>query len=270
MITNISSFSSTFGIKNSTELADQLSRYAFPSNTVFDSFDIKDLFTSILIRETHSHAEAVFSAGSPLSPPLAEIFLDNFEEKLFHSGNQLPHHILFWRRYVDDIICTSHSDFQLLNSFLVFLNSIHPSISFALETSTNGTLNFLDLSISLVSGKLHFVIFHKPTYTNHAIPNFSSHHYSHKHALFHSLIHRLLHNPFSTQNFQKELNTIKYIAQINNYNPNLIHNLLNKKLKKLTSQNITPSLTPLKKEPTSWRTIPFHGPISNAITNLFS
>ncbi|KAG8237479.1 hypothetical protein J437_LFUL015698 [Ladona fulva] len=37
--------------------------------------------------------------GSPLSPLLAEIFLDSFENNLFSSGNPLLEHCLFWRRY---------------------------------------------------------------------------------------------------------------------------------------------------------------------------
>ena len=58
--------------------------------------------------------------GSPISPLMAEIFMDLFEEQLFTSSQPPPHpllqKILYWHRYVDDVLCawsgsTSYTNF---------------------------------------------------------------------------------------------------------------------------------------------------------------
>ena len=44
--------------------------------------------------------------GSPLSPLLADIFMDNFESNLLNNKKiSLISNIKFWYRYVDDVLC---------------------------------------------------------------------------------------------------------------------------------------------------------------------
>ena len=47
----------------------------------------------------------------------------------------------------------------------------------------------------------------------------------HKHAAFNHMLHRLTKIPLNKQDYTDELNTIKYIAIKNGYNPNLIDTL---------------------------------------------
>ena len=55
--------------------------------------------------------------------------------------------------------------------------------------------------------------------------NTSNHPTQHKHAAFNHMLHRLTKTPLSKQDYTDELNTIKYIAMKNGYNPNLINKM---------------------------------------------
>ena len=80
--------------------------------------------------------------GNSLGQVLANIFITHLEEELMFSGtnNCQP---LFYRRYVDDTFCVFENQSQA-ERFLNFINNLHPSISFDMETECDGTLGFLD------------------------------------------------------------------------------------------------------------------------------
>src|SRR5678815_404836 len=81
------------------------------------------------------------SMGSPLSPILANIFMELLE--IYHI---LPNPLLnnsFWYRYVDDIFVAIPVNTNPID-ILTFINNIHPNITFTIEHATNNTLPFLD------------------------------------------------------------------------------------------------------------------------------
>ena len=80
--------------------------------------------------------------GNSLGPVLANIFMIHLEEELMFSGtnNCQP---LFYRRYVDDTFCVFENQSQA-ERFLKFINDLHPSVNFDMETECDGTLGFLD------------------------------------------------------------------------------------------------------------------------------
>jgi Fic family protein len=90
--------------------------------------------------------------GSPISPLMAEIFMDLFEEQLFTPDQPSPHpllqKILYWHRYVDDVLCAWTGSINQLHEFLELLNNRYPSIRFTMEIGGN-RINFLDLTISI-------------------------------------------------------------------------------------------------------------------------
>ena len=96
----------------------------------------------------------------------------------------------------------------------------------------------MDLPVTKHIDKLKFNIYRKPATTDVTIPVDSHHPFLQKMAAFNYFIHRLLTVPLDDEDFNDELNTIKYIAQANGYNSSLIDNLLRKQKHKLSKPRI--------------------------------
>ena len=80
--------------------------------------------------------------GSPLGPPLANIFVGYHESKLF-SCVQKP---TIYFRYVDDTLAIFKQEGDV-DDFLVTLNRLHPAHKFTYEKEHNGKLLSLDILV---------------------------------------------------------------------------------------------------------------------------
>ena len=109
--------------------------------------------------------------GSPLGPVLANLFMGVHEaEWLRCYPEEGP---LFYRRYVDDILCVFNSAGQA-QKFLDYLNTKHPNIKFTSEGEKDGVMAFLDVFISRdLEGNPMTTTYRKPTNTG-LLTNFSS------------------------------------------------------------------------------------------------
>ncbi|CAH2089803.1 unnamed protein product [Euphydryas editha] len=263
VIKSKTSFDPTYSLKNSIQLVNKIKDLTLPGHCKLISLDVDSLFTNVPVKETlniltkllknnHTNANEItelieltklcmkqnyfkfnnqfyqqkegLAMGSPLSPLMADIFMDDFENKHIVKNNN----ILYYYRYVDDIIiCWTGTDRQL-DIFVKNLNNIHPKIKFKSELEQNHSINFLDLTITRVNNKHQFGIFRKPTYTDTTIPASSCHPWQHKLAAFHSYVHRLLSIPLTKENYLKELNLIYHMAQANGYNNNIVNNIIKK------------------------------------------
>jgi len=173
-------------------------------------------------------------------------------------------HVQYWFRYVDDVLRLWTGPPDLVQNFLSFINSLCPTVKFTLEVGGH-TINFLDLTISILNQQHSFKIFRKPTCTDITILNSSFHHPAHKNAAFMSMIHRLLTIPLSRQDFSNEVNTIKYLAYKNDVTLD-IDDLIRKKSFSLLLDSTTThprSTTPLK-----WTRLPFLGKISFKLSRI--
>ena len=65
--------------------------------------------------------------GSPLSPVMANLFMEEFEKKALATSTLKPG---FWFRYVDDTLSSWAHGLENLHRFLEHINSLHPSIKF--------------------------------------------------------------------------------------------------------------------------------------------
>lgn len=270
-----SSFQPKYSLINSVDLIKKIQSVSLPRNAKLLSLDVESLFTNVPYQETlnilKNHLEKRrlhpgeidelillttlcmeqnyfqfnnqyyrqkegLAMGSPLSPLMADIFMDNFENKyLIHDRN-----ILYYYRYVDDIlICWTGTNRQL-DLFLNKINNIHPKIKFKLELEQNNSINFLDLTITKVQGKHEFQIFRKPTHTDTVIHASSCHPWQHKMAAFNSYVHRLLTIPLSQINYKKELNILYHIAIANGYKRCIIDNLIKNKINKIITSLLYP------------------------------
>ncbi len=206
--------------------------------------------------------------GSPLSPLMAEIFMDNLETTLLKRNIFFKNKVLFWHRYVDDVAVLFQGSIDELHTFLNCLNTLHPKIQFTMETQNpiSKSLPFLDLNIKIVGDKFEFSVYRKETCSPHVIPYKSSHSKSNKLAAFHSYFHRLLSLPLNKENFNNELNIIFHLAKINGFPHKLISNIFNKKRFKYfldTQTSLKPDINSDKK----FFSIPYIGPSTTKIAN---
>lgn len=295
------SFKPLYSLKNSIHLVDRIKNINLPNRCKLLSLDVDSLFTNVPVNETldimtrllemkrlhpieiseiveltqicmkqnyfkfndkiYLQTEGL-AMGSPLSPLMAELFMNDFENKNIVNNNN----ILYYYRYVDDIIiCWTGTDRQL-GIFISNLNKIHPKIKFKAEFEEQNSLTFLDLSITRVNNKHQFEIYRKPTYTDTTIPSVSCHPWQHKLAAFHSFINRLMTIPLNKANYQKELKIIYQIASANGYTLDTINNIIKKK----QSVQINKQLyaVPPEKQTKYKSSITYFGPPSERIAKI--
>jgi hypothetical protein len=193
--------------------------------------------------------------------------MENLEDKIFESDRSQK--VVFWFRYVDDILACFDGSIELINDFLLFINNLHPNIQFTLETEQYRSINFLDLTIKVnPQNTFDFSIYRKPTHSDITIPNGSCHYTAHKLAAFRCMIHRALTLPLSKFELQKEISIIKQIAYSNGYNTKLIDTLIKQKDFKLAIQKIYPYSKEL--DEVKFVSFPYFGNISEKIANIIN
>ena len=101
--------------------------------------------------------------GSPLSPIVANIFMEKFEEEALATA---PHPPSLWKRYVDDTFVNQEEKHS--NEFFQHINSLEDNIKFTAEsTRADGSMPFLDTLVTPRSdGSLETKVYRKPTCTN--------------------------------------------------------------------------------------------------------
>lgn len=299
----------TYSIKNSTDLAHRLKDVHLPSNAKLISLDVDSLFTNVDVTETVSNLSDILKnnsqlstseisefcrlttfvtnnnyfeyqgtfyklseglpMGAPISPLLADIFLSKYDEIIVEKLTKWKNKIHTYFRYVDDTILIWTGTVRELNCFVAEINRMKPKLKYTLEVGGK-SLNFLDLKISIVEGKLEFGIYRKPGYTDVVIPSNSFHSYQHKMSAFHALVNRLLNIPLSKKEYRKELDTILQIANNNGYKTRDILSIVRKKKSRIENRLLFNAKTAPQTEPTKWISLPYTGEISEDVRKMVS
>jgi hypothetical protein len=134
--------------------------------------------------------------GSPFSNTIAELFLNNLEPSYL---KQLLDNIIFYTRYVDDILIVYNSTQITPEIINDQINKIHPNLNFTPTQEQNNTINFLDLLLIRQPTTIDNDIFRKPTTTDTTINFISNHPTEYKMAAYRHLIHRILTLPLTTK-----------------------------------------------------------------------
>ncbi|XP_059066412.1 uncharacterized protein LOC131857721 [Cryptomeria japonica] len=152
--------------------------------------------------------------GSPLSPVIANIFMEHFEEVALHSFPLKPK---WWKRYMDDTkVCWPHG-LDMLEEFHTHLNNIFPSITFTKELESNNRLSFLDVLIcKKPDGSLGRQVFRKTTHTDLYLHSSSHHHHSQKVGILKTLALRA-HRICDKDNLDQELSHLRQVFLWNGY-----------------------------------------------------
>ena len=101
--------------------------------------------------------------GSPLGPTFANIFMSHLENQ-FLENCPPDFKPTYYRRYVDDT-CVLFRDESHAPLFLNYINSIHNSIKFTMETESNGKLPFLDVLVTRDTSAFNTSVYRKPTFS---------------------------------------------------------------------------------------------------------
>ena len=168
--------------------------------------------------------------GSPISPIVANLFMEDLEIKAIRTSNTLPK---IWRRFVDDTFTIIKKENR--NNFLQHLNSIHPNIKFTCEEmKEDASMPFLDILITPAEdGSLKHQCTGNNTHTDLYLQWDSHHNIPSKYSVAGTLYHRanticsdptLLHE--EEQHLFKALRKCKYPiwainrAKLKSQNPN--------------------------------------------------
>ncbi|KAM0737118.1 hypothetical protein ACS0PU_000211 [Formica fusca] len=201
--------------------------------------------------------------GSPLSPIIADIVLQDLETRALESLKFTPP---FYFRYVDDISLAVPASY--LNHTLHTFNSFHPRLQFTVEIGEENKLNFLDITMIVKTSRLIFDWYRKPTFSGRYLHFLSNHPLCQKRGTIIGLIDRvflLSHPSFHQNNFK----LIIEILLDNGYPLNFVFRVLHERLKTLIHRISDNSVDSTREGKTvSYFTIPYVPAISEQFKRI--
>ena len=163
--------------------------------------------------------------GSPLSPVIANIFMEDFETTALVTADHKP---TIWKRYVDDTFVIWPHGKEKLDTFLQHINTLHDNITFTIEVEEDHKIAFLDVQIMRNNNTLETTVYRKPTHTNLYL-NFRSHH--HPRVKF-GIVQCLTQRASSMDHEDEEMKLLKNVFIANGYPERKVVELMNKRPEK--------------------------------------
>ncbi|KFD67427.1 hypothetical protein M514_11958 [Trichuris suis] len=211
-----------------------------PQRTKLNPFHIVKLCSFCMLEGNIFHFRGSFykqengvPMGSPLSPVLAEVFVEHFERQVFfHTSTEIAP--AYFKRYVDDIFAILKRGTE--NNFLDILNRECPNvIAFTIEKELDGKLPFLDILIIRSEEGIKTTVYRKPTHSDKYI-EFTSHHPRHVMiGILHGMVNRAL--PICDQEYLEEkLEHIRRTFKHNGYPVRLINSVIRRTLEGRTRE----------------------------------
>ena len=152
--------------------------------------------------------------GSPLSPIIANIYMEAFEKQAISTA---PHTPTFWRRFVDDTFVVIQKIQE--DSFFNHLNTIDERIQFTKEANrSDGSMPFLDALVTINGdGSLNTKVYRKQTHTDLYLQWDSHHSIAAKYSVINTLHHRAKAVCSNKQLLEDEEQHLKKVLTENKY-----------------------------------------------------
>ena len=159
--------------------------------------------------------------GIKLAPPYACIGMGNYEKIVFESQNDLTSLMLCWKRFIDDIFMLFKGFRKQCEILVDWLNSLMPgAIKFTFEFSEE-KINFLDLEVSKVNGKLETNLYIKPT-SLQLFLDFNSNHPNHcKESIVYGQALRIIERCSNMEDSESHLSSLQKRLLDRNYPKNV-------------------------------------------------
>ena len=136
--------------------------------------------TELCLKSTYfKHGEQFFeqkdgmAMDSPLSPVVANIFMEDFEQTALSTSNLKPK---IWFRIVDDTFVIWQHGKDKLEKFLEHLNGLHKRIQFTMELEQDNTIPFLDALVKRRGSQFSTKVYRKPTHIDSYLHYRSNYH----------------------------------------------------------------------------------------------
>ena len=156
--------------------------------------------------------------GTKFAPPYSILFMPEPEEKMIKESEHKPY---LWKRYIDDIFFLWEHGENKLKSFLDKINKVHPTIKFTAEWSKT-SINFLDVTVSLVEGVIEIDLYVKPTESHQYLQSSLCRSFHCKKGIPYSQALRLNRIFSETNSFDKHCNNLERFLLERGYRSKLV------------------------------------------------
>ena len=204
--------------------------------------------------------------GSPLSPIVANLYMETFELEAITSA---PHPPYLWKKFVDDTFTIIESSQK--NELLEHVNSIDKHIQFTAEHQrSDGAMPFLDILITpRKDGSLSTSVFRKPTHIDLYLQWDSHHPLTSKYIVIDAVQHRAQAICSNPQLLQKEEQHVESTHKKCKY-PTWALNKIKINAKKQATKKATTNRTITNNQKKSYIVVPYYSGLSESIKKIGS